>query len=51
MTLFNAIVNFVATILVYGFVAVLFWQAFQTIWQKLRPKEPQTEDYGGEEYE
>lgn len=51
MGLFEAMVNIVATILVYGFVAILFWNAFQTVLNRLKPKEPPMQDPGGMEYE
>ncbi len=47
----DALFNLVMTIAVYCFVVYLFWQALQTILQKIRPKEPPIEDYGGREYE
>lgn len=51
MTLFNAIVNVLATIAVYAFVGLLIYNAFKTVMDRFKSKEPPMQDPGGMDYE
>lgn len=51
MTLFDAMVNVLGTIAVYIFVGFLIYNAFKTVMERFKPKEPPMQDTGGMDYE
>lgn len=52
MTLFDAMVNFFGAIAVYAFVGFLIYNAFKTVMERFKPKEPPMQEYsGGMDYE